>query len=204
MGICLQAHKISIDWGGFTVGKKFFGGLILFLCPIFLHAQAVSPATPKLATLSVGGYFSYGQTDYGQKHAYGPGAYVDFNYRVWRNIGVGLEGEGRFLNYLTNSSTGAGISEDNLLAGPRVTYMLGSRWLPYIKFLAGGSRFHYPNFISHQTFTYTTIAGGGGLDYHLTDRITIRPADFEYQHWDFPPTGLTPWVYSAGVSYRLF
>lgn len=186
------------------MGKKFFGGLLFVLCPIFLHAQALEPVTPKLATITVGGYFSYGQTDYGQRHAFGPGAYADFNYRVWRSIGVGVEGEVRFLNFLTDSSSGTGIEEQNFLGGPRVTYQIGRRWLPYGKFLVGGSRFHYPNFISNQIYTYTTFAGGGGLDYHLTDRITIRPADFEYQHWDFPPTGLTPWVYSAGVSYRIF
>jgi opacity protein-like surface antigen len=186
------------------VGKKFFSGLIFLFCPIFLHAQAVAPVTPKRATITAGGYFSFGQTDYGQKHAFGPGVYGDFNYRIWRNVGVGIEGEARFLNFLTDSSTGSGISEENFLGGPRVTYEVGRRWLPYVKFLAGGSRFHYPNFISNQSYNYTTFAGGGGLDYHLTSHITIRPADFEYQHWNFPPTGLTPWVYSAGVSYRLF
>lgn len=186
------------------MGKKFFSGLMFLLCPIFLHAQAVSPVTPKEATITAGGYFSFGQTDYGQKHAFGPAVYGDFDYHVWRNIGVGVEGEARFLHFLTDSSTGTGISEENLLGGPRVTYEIGRKWLPYVKFLVGGSRFHYPNFISNQTYNYTTFAGGGGLDYRWTSRITIRPADFEYQHWQFPPLGLTPWVYSAGVSYRLF
>ncbi|MHB2010070.1 MAG: hypothetical protein ACYCOX_18790 [Acidobacteriaceae bacterium] len=68
----------------------------------------------------------------------------------------------------------------------------------------GGSRFHYPSFISTQAYNYTTFVGGGGVDYRLSSRITVRPADFEYQHWQFPPTGLTPWVFSAGASYRLF
>ena len=186
------------------MGKKLFSGLAFLFCPIFLLGQAIAPVSPKRATVTAGGYFSFGQTDYGQRHAFGPGAYGDFDYRVWRNVGVGAEGEVRFLNFLTDSSSGAGISEDNLLAGPRVTYELGRKWLPYAKFLAGGSRFHYPSFISHQTYNYTTVAIGGGIDYKISSRLTIRPADFEYQHWEFPPTGLTPWVYSAGVSYRLF
>ncbi len=188
----------------FTVAKKFLVVFVMLVFPILLHAQAVSPVTPKLATLSVGGYFSYGQTDYGQRHAYGPGFYGDFDYRIWRSVGVGVEGEARFLNFLTDSSSGKGIEEQNFLGGPRVTYQVGRRWLPYGKFLIGGSRFHYPTNISNQTYNYTTYAGGGGLDIHLTDHISIRPGDFEYQHWDFPPTGLTPWVYSAGVSYRIF
>lgn len=199
------------------MAKKFLVGLALLLFPIYLHAQAVSPVTPKLATIDVGGYFSFGGTDYGQQtgfsnrihpDAYGPGAYADFDYRIWEGLGVGIEGEARFLNFgprgHISGTPGTPIYEQNFLGGPRLTYWLGRRWQPYAKFLIGGSRFHYPSYISNQVFTYTTYAIGGGIDFHLNDRWTIRPADFEYQHWDFPPTGLTPWVYSAGVSYRLF
>lgn len=182
------------------MSKKLLGGIVLLFFPIFLHAQAVSPVTPKLATLTVGGYFSYGQMDYGQHHNIGPGAYADFNYLVWRGIGVGAEGEARFLNFHTKS----GVYDQNFLVGPRVTYAYHRRWLPYAKFLAGGTRFHYPDFISNQVYSYTTLAGGGGLDIHLNRRWTLRPVDFEYQHLNFPPTGLTPWVYSAGASFRLF
>ena len=182
------------------MGKKFLGVLVFLLFPILLHAQAVSPVTPKLASINVGGYFSYGQMDYGQHHNLGIGAYGDFDYRIWRNFGVGVEGEARFMNFHEQS----GVYDQNFLGGPRVTYRLGSRWVPYVKFLAGGTRFHYPPFISNQIYTYTTLAPGGGIDFNLNRRLTIRPADFEYQHLDFPPTGLTPWVYSAGVSYRLF
>ncbi len=180
--------------------KKFLGVLVFLVFPIFLHAQAVSPVTPKLATLSVGGYFSFGQMDYGQHHNVGLGAYGDFDYRIWREVGVGVEGEARFLDWHTKS----GVYDQNFLGGPRVTYRFRRNVLPYAKFLYGGTRFHYPNFISNQIYTYTTYAIGGGLDYNLTSHITIRPIDFERQHLDFPPTGLTPWVYSAGVSYRIF
>ncbi|MEO6828876.1 MAG: hypothetical protein ABI164_03635 [Acidobacteriaceae bacterium] len=179
--------------------KRIFVGLAFLVFPIFLHAQAVSPVTPKLATITVGGYVSYGQMDYGQHHNIGIGAYGDFDYRIWRNVGVGAEGEVRFLNFNSKS----GVTSQNFLAGPRVTYAIRRHWLPYAKFLAGGSRFHYPNFISNQAYYYTTVVGGGGLDIPLGGRLTLRPADFEYQHWNFPPTGLTPWVYSAGVSYKL-
>ena len=184
------------------MAKKFFVGLALLLFfPILLPAQAVSPVTAKRAFVSVGGMFSIGQSDYGQNsHLLGFGAYGDFDYRAWRDIGVGIEGEARFRDFNTISGT----YEQNFLGGPRVTYHLGRRWLPYVKVLVGGSRFHYPNFISNQIYTYTTFAYGGGLDFHLNNHLTIRPVDFEYQHWQFPPTGLTPWVYSAGVSYRLF
>lgn len=183
------------------MGKKFAVGFLLFLFPVFLHAQAVSPVTPKLATISAGGYFSYGQMDYGQHHNMGIGGFADFDYRIWNEIGIGVEGEARFMNFHEYS----GVYDQNFLGGPRLTYRLGSHWLPYVKVLAGGSRFHYPPFISNQVYNYTTIAYGGGLDIKLNDRWSIRPADFEYQDFiDYPPTGLTPWVYSAGISYRIF
>lgn len=186
------------------MAKKFLIVFALLLFPVYGHAQAVAPVTQKRATINVGALFSYGQTDYGQRHAFGPGFYGDFNYRFWNNLGVGVEGEARFMNWLTDSSSGKGISLQNFVGGPRVTYTVGRRWLPYAKFLVGGSRFHYPTFISNKSYNYTTYVYGGGLDIHLTDRWTLRPADFEHQHLDFPPTGLTPWAYSAGVSYRLF
>lgn len=180
--------------------RKFFAGLALLVFPIFLHAQAVSPVTPQLLTVSVGGMFNYAQMDYGQHHNIGLGVYADADYHLWENFGIGLEGEARFLNFHTKSD----VTAQNFLGGPRLTYRFGRRWLPYAKVLFGGSRFHYPPFISTQAFYYTTFAYGGGIDYRLNRHISIRPADFEYQHWDFPPTGLTPWVYSAGVSYRFF
>jgi hypothetical protein len=195
----------------FTVFKKVLAGLALLVFPIFLHAQAVSPVTPERASINVGGYFSIAATDYGQnlgftnrlhRLSYAPGAYGDFNYFIWRDIGVGVEGEARFINFHTPFSNGT--YEENFLGGPRITYRVGRRLLPYAKFLAGGTRFHYPNFISNQAFNYTTLAGGGGLDVRLTRRFTLRPVDFEYQHLSFPPTGLTPWVYSAGLSFRVF
>jgi hypothetical protein len=211
INICLRIFDSFCHQGRFfPVGRKFLGGLVFLIFPILLHAQAVSPVTPKRANMYVGGYFSFGGSDYGQNPGfsnrihpdmYGPGAYADFDYRIWRGLGVGVEGEARFLDFGT---PGPGIYEQNFLGGPRLTYQLGRRWEPYVKFLAGGSRFHYPNFISNQVFTYTTIAGGGGLDIHLSRRFTVRPVDIEYQHWTFPPTGLTPWVYSVGFSYHLF
>lgn len=203
------------------MAKGFLTGVVLFLFPVLLHAQAVSPVTEKRASIYVGAYFSMGQTDYGHQlgfgerakpNAYGIGTYADFNYFLWGNLGIGAEGEVRSLNWGTpggNSNPnagrkGPGIYLQNFLGGPRLTYTIGDRLVPYVKFLAGGSRFRYPAVVGNQVFTYTTLVGGGGLDVHLNDRWTIRPVDFEYQHLDFPPNGLTPWVYSFGVSYRLF
>ncbi|MGC9292050.1 MAG: hypothetical protein ACP5EP_04915 [Acidobacteriaceae bacterium] len=164
------------------------------------HSQAVSPAKPKTAYLSVGGFYSYAQMDYGQHHAMGWGGFSDLNYRVLGPIGIGLEGEARLIDFHLH----AGTAFQNYLGGPRVTYQM-RHFEPYAKFLIGGSRFHYPDFISNQTFDYTTRAMGGGVDVRVTDRWYFRAVDFEDQRFtNYPPSGLTPWVLSTGVSYRLF
>ena len=181
------------------MGKKLIACLFFILFPMLSHSQAVSPVKDKTAYISVGGFYSYAQTDYGQNHAMGLGAYSDINYRIWGPVGVGAEGEVRFINFHLVSGT----SFQNFLAGPRVTYKT-RHFEPYAKFLIGGSRFHYPTFISKDAYYYTTFAGGGGVDVKLTNRWYIRAADFEYQHWQFPPTGLTPWAFSTGVSFRVF
>ena len=50
---------------------------------------------------------------------------------------------------------------------------------------------------------FMPIAYGGGVDYRLTRRFTIRCFDFEYQQWHVTPT-LCPLGGSVGVSYKIF
>ncbi len=188
------------------MAKKFFVGLALLLFfPIFLHAQAVSPVTPKRSVAFLRRIFFLRADGLRSKTSPMDRAFTAISIIVSGAMwALALKAKHVFENFLTNSDTGKGIALQNFLGGPRVTYRIGRRLMPYGKFLFGGTRFHYPTFISSQYYTYTTYAIGGGLDYQLTNHISIRPVDFEYQHLDFPPTGLTPWVYSAGVSYRLF
>jgi hypothetical protein len=47
------------------------------------------------------------------------------------------------------------------------------------------------------------ITYGGGVDYRLNRKFTIRCADFEYQQWQVNPT-IWPYGLSAGLSYRVF
>ena len=46
---------------------------------------------------------------------------------------------------------------------------------------------------------------GGGVDYRLSRKFTIRCADFEYQQWKIN-SALTIWPYglSADMSYKIF
>jgi len=56
------------------------------------------------------------------------------------------------------------------------------------------------NFLSGKA---TVIAFGGGVDYRLTRKLTLRAFDFEYQRWSVTPT-LWPYGGSVGLSYRVF
>ena len=47
------------------------------------------------------------------------------------------------------------------------------------------------------------VAYGGGVDYRLTRRFTLRAFDFEYQQWRVTPT-LYPYGGSVGLSYKIF
>ena len=49
----------------------------------------------------------------------------------------------------------------------------------------------------------TVFAYGGGLDYKLSKRFTLRAFDFEFQQWQLTPT-LYPFGGSIGLGYRVF
>ncbi len=182
------------------MGKRSIGFLILLLFPILSYSQAISPMKNKTAYWKVGGFYSLAQTDYGQNHARGFGAYTDLNYWVWRRIGVGAEGEARIIDMHLVANT----RFQNYLGGPRIAYHM-KHFEPYAKVLAGGSRFYYPDFYSKKAFDYTTYAIGGGIDIKVTYRFAWRVMDFEDQRFvNYPPYGLTPWTLSSGISYRLF
>jgi len=78
----------------------------------------------------------------------------------------------------------------------------GSRFQPYGKFLAGVGHINFP--FGYATGNYLAMAPGAGLDVHLTDRWSIRAADFEYQLWpQFTYGQLKPYGVSVGLRYRI-
>jgi len=163
------------------------------------HAQVAPAAYKSGFSLAVGGEGSVFQPDYaGQGVAqtspnrlFGIGAYADMRFSRW----VQLEAEARWLRF----NEYAGIGQNTYLVGPRVPIHDFRGWTPYGKVLFGlGTGTN--SWLTGQAFT---MAFGGGVDYRLTRKITIRAADFEYQEWRVTPT-LWPYGGSAGVSYRIF
>jgi hypothetical protein len=164
-----------------------------------LRGQVVPSASSGALSLDAGGLGSVAQPDYAAQgvaqtspnRLYGAGTYVDAHFSRWVNI----EGEARWLTF----NEYLGINEKTYLIGPRVPIGTFKRFTPYGKFLVG---FGSGSFINGHSFV---MAYGGGLDYRLSKRFTIRCADFEYQQWPIN-SAVTLWPYggSVGISYKFF
>lgn len=167
--------------------------LSLASSPHSIHAQVVAAARGG-SSLQAGGSFSIFNPDYGSNWLYGFGAYVDLNVGShW-----GAEGEVRYLRFNQTYN----VYEDNYLLGLRYRWHF-NRMQPYVKFLAGNGQFNFPFSLAHGGFFM--LAPGGGLDFHLNHRFTLRALDYEYQHWgNFSGSSLSPNGFSSGISYRFF
>jgi len=174
-----------------------FFSIAFSLASVSLRAQVVPAATSNTFRLSAGGLGSAFQPDYagegiaqtGPNRLYGAGAYVDAHLNRW----VVAEFEGRWLRY----NTYLGINENTYLVGPRVPIVTFHGLTPYGKFLVGMGN---GSFLSGNTFV---LAYGGGVDYRLSRRFTLRAFDFEYQQWKVTPT-ISPYGGSIGISYKIF
>jgi hypothetical protein len=72
----------------------------------------------------------------------------------------------------------------------------------YAKFLVGATEINAP--FGYAQGTFFTYVPGGGADYLLTDRITVRVADLEYQIVpQFIGSDIRNLGVSMGLSFRL-
>ena len=160
-----------------------------------LHAQALPTASGLGSQLSVGGEGSYYQMDYGKRYVGGFAAYAEVD-PTWR---YGAEAEVRFSRLGAEES----VTETTFMAGPRVTLSRHQgRIRPYAKFLVGVGKINFP--FNYATGSYLAYAPGGGLDYVINERWTVRAVDVEYQNWPkFTYGALNPCGISVGVAFRL-
>jgi len=168
------------------------------------RAQVVPAATKKGLSLTAGGFGSVFQPDItccsqGAYYAatspnrlYGFGAYADLKVTRW----VQIEAEARWLRFNQYMKNG----EENYLIGPRVPFSVRHfpRVKTYAKVLVGYGK---GDFLYGNTFN---LAFGGGMDYRLNNRFSIRPFDLEYQEWSTAPAKLRPYGASVGMSYKIF
>ncbi len=184
--------------------------IVLFAAAVSARSQVVPAATGRTFSLNVGGMGSVFQPDYAgnliaqtaPNRLYGAGAYVDAHFSRWLQI----EAEGRWLDFNDNYVCGQTLfgeyvycqnSEHSYLIGPRIAPYTFHQFTPYGKVLVGiGSG----SFITGRTLA---VAYGGGVDYRLTRRFTLRAFDFEFQQWRVIPT-LYLYGGSVGLSYKIF
>jgi hypothetical protein len=175
--------------------------LIAFLSAAIVsaHGQVVSSATERVFNIRAGAFASAFQPDYAgggiayasPQRLYGVGGYVDARFNRW----VQPEAEVRFLRF----NEYLGIDQNTYLIGPRIPITTFHRLTPYGKFLIGfgtGSA-------SWLNGTALVTTAGGGVDYRLSRKFTLRAFDFEYQRWSVTPT-LWPYGASVGMSYKVF
>ena len=177
---------------------------------LLVRGQVAPTAEGRTLTVEAGGLGSVFQPDYaGHGHAqtspnrlYGIGAFVDVRVNRW----VQLEAEGRWLRFNENyicsvNQFGQSVycqnGENSYLLGPRIAPYTFHKFTPYGKVLGGAGS---GGFLTADTFV---LAFGGGVDYRLTRRFSLRCFDFEYQQWRVTPT-LYPYGGSVGLSYRVF
>lgn len=156
-------------------------------------AQALPTATGPASTLQLGVGFSGYHIDYGQRWLGGPLVWADYNPLLH----LGVEGEARSLRY----NQDLGVHGSTFLVGPRVVLHHGPVE-PYVKVLAGSGRLIFPYAYAHGN--YFVVAGGGGVDVRLGDRLKIRVIDLSYQQWPkFNFGTMTSYGVSAGISLTL-
>lgn len=159
-------------------------------------AQAAPGATQHRLNITAGAMGSYFQPDEGNNNLVGIGTFVDFDFSHW----IQIEAEGRWLRW----NEFQGEHQDNYLIGPRVPVKQFGKLHVYGKALIGYGKMTFPYNYGYGTFT--DLAFGGTLDYKLSDKFTLRAADFEYQYWPvwINNQSLSPYGVSAGIGYRVF
>jgi hypothetical protein len=115
-------------------------------------------------------------------------------------------------------STGNFAKETTLMFGPEIHYAFGKLY-PYGDFLVGKGDITYDttNF-KDDSIVYQF---GGGLDYHVNHRFSVRVVDFQYEFWNLSThnyqagalpgqpavaidTTLKPYSLNFGIAFRVF
>jgi hypothetical protein len=171
------------------------------------HGQVAPSATERVFTVRAGAFGSAFQPDYagngvaqtGPQRLYGVGAYVDAHFSRWVQPELEMRW-GRFNEYTCLGQ--CAIDENTYSIGDRVPIKTFHKFTPYGKVLVGLGNGSWLN------GNALVITYGGGVDYRLNRKFTIRCADFEYQEWPVSSqtNSFTIWPYglSAGMSYRIF
>ena len=167
-------------------------------------SQTVPHAYQGQLPFTIGGGASNFNVDWNKSRMYGITAWVQWRPGMLPRLmnGLGIDIEGRDINYGRHSTVPSNFRQDTITSGPIYTWHHFRNFQPYGKFLAGiGSidfRLNYP-YYTHDTFT--VYAPGGGIQYRLLPHLWVR-ADYEYQKWPgFLQKTIDPQGFTLGASY---
>ena len=193
--------------------KTYLGPALaaLLVCTaITALAQTMSSARKDNVPLAVGAGFSgFNNPDYGG-HLLGGTLWIDYSLPHMPRLlqGIGLEVEGRDLNYGRSATLPPNLRQDVASGGVIYSWPRYRNFRPYAKYLMGFGSIDYGGgnpVRYHDTRTVTSM--GGGVEYRVFRKLWVR-ADYEYQTWpDFyksttPPGAITPHGFTAGAMYH--
>jgi peptidoglycan-associated lipoprotein len=156
------------------------------LAATLLYGAALSAQEVQVPKVEIGLNYSWlhvNSANYDYQRT-GNGGSGTFEYNLNKTIGL----VGDFGGY---ANTRKGIDDKALtyLFGPRYNWR-HSKLNPYVQFLFGGAyAWSGPNNTTQNAFA---TAAGGGLDYNLTHRISIKPVQVEYVMTQFDSARLGP------------
>jgi len=158
------------------------------------RGQVVSAGDAGKLTITAGATGTGSYLQYGERKMVGVTGLVDLDSR--RPFGVELEGRWIEWNQTAN------VHAETYSIGPRYHKSFG-KLQPYAKGLLGYGDFNFPYNLA--TGRYLIVTAGGGIDYHLTNRIYLRAADVEYQYWpQFTFGAMSTFSVSTGLRVRVF
>jgi hypothetical protein len=181
--------------------------LILVSAASRLGAQVTYSAREGRTPLSVGFGVADFSDDWGTRNPRQVGLtlWIDWHlpHMPSKLRGLGLEFEGRDVNYATPDSI-PGHRMTTGLAGPMFQWRREKRIRPYAKYLLGIGNLDFPGSCCYQQDTRAIFAPGAGADVRLIGRLSAR-GEYEYQMWHaiFGPHDLTPQGFTFGVVYDL-
>ena len=155
--------------------------------------QSRESGTEDHPSLWVGGGASLYSVQYGHQKLVGLTALFDADSAR----GFGIEGEGQWLEF----HNFANVHSESYLIGPRYHFGM-NRVQPYVKGMVGFGKFNFP--YNYASGTYFVVAAGGGVDYRLSYRWSVR-VDAEYQNWpQFTFGSMNSLGISSGIRYKIF
>ena len=156
--------------------------------------QSRESANETRPSLWAGGGLSGYTVQYGERKMWGATAFVDADSAYH----IGIEGEAHWLEYHQT----ANVHLETYMIGPRYHVTVG-KFQPFIKGTIGFGNFNFP--YNYAYGHYLVIGAGGGVDYSLNHRWSVRVADIQYQDWpQFTFGAMNNVGISSGIRYRIF